>query len=105
MSGGSNCLITKHNTISGNISVQRYAHSKYFFYPLNNSKVKVKSTCGVLNCVNKNHLIAEYKPTKKDIEYINTYIKVDGIEIMSHRLEIPIHILTEFIKTSSSISR
>lgn len=98
MFGGSNCLIVKNLTVSGKQNVQRYAYSLYQeeTYILNKF-IKITCTCGVANCIKKEHLIAEYIPSKEEIEYINTYKDVDGIEVLAHNIKVPVELLTKFL--------
>lgn len=86
MNGGSNCLLIRF----GSKKKQKDAFSMYRdeFYKLNRN-IKVTSTCGVLNCVKKDHLVAKYYPSKKEKEYIEIY----GKEVASNSLNVPIEML------------
>lgn len=87
--GGSNCLIVKHLTYNGH-PIQRVAYLGYIssLTHQGTSAIKVNATCGIANCVLRDHLIASYKPTKKDQEYIrdNLYL---GHEFLTNALRVP----------------
>ncbi len=93
MKGGSNCIIVNQLTISG-MACARYAYIKYIDHKYGlNINVHVSQSCGVLNCVKREHLIVEYTPSKKDMEYIKGYGSVmDDVEL-SHILHIPSDLL------------
>ncbi len=101
--GGFNCAITRALTFSKKefsyikIPAPKYAYYIYNGIHDNNGDIRVKTTCGVQNCVTKDHLIPEYFPNKKDIEYINTYLKIDGIEVIAHNLKVPIDLLENYL--------
>src|SRR5574343_357430 len=91
--GGQNCLITKSK------NTQPIAYELYRNIQKMSKKIKVYSTCGIKNCVKKDHLIAIYKPTKKETEYIKTYAKIDGSEQLAHVLKVPRDLMENYIKT------
>jgi hypothetical protein len=68
MEGGSNCLITKQNTLN-NKPIRKVAYLLYNnitgVHPKRLRAMKVKTSCGVKNCVCRDHLIAHdpYKDT------------------------------------------
>lgn len=93
MEGGSGCTIIK----SKNYQIQAFC--LYNELSEISPKLKIIPSCGVKNCVKKEHLIATYQPTKKDAEYIKDYLKIDGAEYLSHTLNVPIGVFEEYIKT------
>lgn len=98
MAGGSGCLIVK-SAFHLSRPMARYAYKLYSEdYDLNRN-VEVSNSCGVLNCVLKDHLEAVYKPSKVDRDYIDTYLKVDGAEVLAKNLNIPIHLFHRFINS------
>lgn len=100
MSGGAGCLITRFNTISpSNTSIQKHAYRLYndIKHKLGRN-VKVTASCGAENCVEKSHLIAVYKPTEPDLEYIAAYGGVDEPVDLARRLEVSIELLKPFLK-------
>lgn len=96
------CLVTKALSISGGTPIQRYAYYLYTNTPPN-KHIKISASCGILNCVRKDHLIAKYQPTKKDIDYISTYLKIDGIEQLSKVLKVPSNLLTDYLSSSKAL--
>jgi hypothetical protein len=99
MRGGSNCLIC--NIIkTKDVPIQKYAYFQYNKLYKPYPPIKLSTTCNVSNCVNKDHLIATYHPTKENIQYINTYLHVDGIEQLAFNLKIPVTLLSAYLKLS-----
>lgn len=97
------CLVTKILSASKGVPIQKYAYHLYT-KSLPHRYIKISSTCGILNCVKKDHLIAKYEPTKKDIDYISTYLKIDGIEQLSSVLKVPTNILEDYLSNSNALS-
>lgn len=101
--GGSNCVITRTPTLTRKsflykqIPAPKYAYYIYNGIHDNNGDIRVKTTCGVDNCVTRDHLIATYFPKKTDIEYIDQYLKIDGIEVLVHTLKVPIDLLEKYL--------
>lgn len=95
--GGTNCLVTESVTTTGSMDIKKYAYFLYLDFKNQNKDIRVTSTCGVANCVKKDHLVAEYSPSKADLEYINTYKDVDGIEVLAHNMKVPVDLLTKFL--------
>jgi hypothetical protein len=99
MIGGSNCVIVRSKTVKG-IKPCRFAYRKYNgmdnkgAYIEMSELVEIHTICGVLNCVGKEHIVAKYKPCKEDIEYIQSYHKVNSLSEMSHFMKVPIQIYT-----------
>lgn len=96
--GDNQCILVK----STHITPKRLPSPKYAYYVYNlclntSHDVYVSTSCGVKNCVKKEHLQPKYKPTVKDQEYIKTYLKIDGIELLSKNLKVPIELFTEYI--------
>lgn len=89
--GGSNCIAVGSKTIKSEKPC-RFAYRKYNKVYELNEWVNVYTTCGVLNCVSKEHIVAEYKPTKNDLEYIGTYHKVNSLEEMAHYMRVPVQV-------------
>ena len=94
--GGSDCLITEHDTRYGK-SIQKYAYTLYFKY--NSNSIIVKPVCGIKNCVKKEHLEATLRLPKKDKQYILDWHRINGIEYMVNRFNIP----AELIKKTLNI--
>lgn len=90
------CLVVKKLQYKS-IPIQRLAYAIYH-YPESkgNNAIKVTSTCGVANCVLKDHLRAIYKPTKKDIEYIHDNMGSPGIEFLSHVMKVSLPMLKDW---------
>ena len=63
LTGNSECLVTKNKT-HDRMSMKKYAYLQYHeIYDTRTVKAtKVKQTCGVDQCVNKDHLVATNKP-------------------------------------------
>ncbi len=99
--GGSNCLIVRYPTKGRGVATHRFAYGLYNskYAKHFNKYVKVTTSCGVLNCVKKEHLHAIYKPSKKEADYIALYIKIDGIEDLAHKQGIPIDLLQSYLDT------
>jgi hypothetical protein len=61
MDGGSNCLITKQSTLNGT-PIRKAAYilynETYKVHPKRLKLMKVKTSCGVKNCVHRDHLVA-----------------------------------------------
>lgn len=96
--GGSNCVIVRALTqTKKSIPSPKYAYLIYNLHGANNGDIRVKTTCGVQNCVTREHLIAEYFPNTKDKEYIDTYYKIDGVEQLAHNLKVPVDLLEKYI--------
>lgn len=93
MKGGSECIIVDNNTIKG-FSVDKYAYIIYngIGYSLNRNIDYVRS-CGVENCVKREHIKAIYTPSKSDLEYINSYGKSMSREDLAKALCVPVDIL------------
>lgn len=93
VNGGSNCIIVEYDTIRG-MDCCRYAYIQYndVRYKLSRN-VHFKQLCGVMNCVKKEHLVAEYIPTKSDIDYINGYGTAMDDNELAHALNIPVGLL------------
>lgn len=96
------CLITNVLTISNGIPVQRFAYSLYT-NTSPNRYIKVTPSCGVLNCVRKDHLVAKYVPSKKEADYINTYLRIDGVDNLSHTLKVPLALLKDYLSSSKEL--
>lgn len=92
MLGGSDCLIVKNKSVKG-YNPLRYAYMKYCGMNGINENISVKNSCGVLNCVKKEHLIAVFNPTIEDKEYIRVYSKVNTKEELAHWFKVPIELL------------
>lgn len=104
LKGGTGCTVSAYDSVFGNKhKVQPYAYYIFNIKPICgtfNKYIKVTSSCGATNCVNLDHLIAVYSPTKKDQQYIKDYLHIDGIENMAHRLNIPVSLLEQYLTTS-----
>lgn len=100
MNGGSGCIITR-KTVFRRINNNRRAYFAYVGFPIYgaNYNIQVSNTCGVLNCVKREHLIAVYQPSKKEQEYIATYLKIEGKEQLAHTLQIPITLFEQYLTT------
>lgn len=97
---GLGCVVTRQKTTNGGQSITLYAYLCYTdFKGTINSNVKISQTCGITNCVHLDHLQASYHPSKKDIEHIETYLKIDGIEHTAHTLRVPLNLFKEYLKT------
>lgn len=92
--GGSNCIVSVYTYVN-NLTCQQYAYAILSQITPNN-RIKVSSTCQATNCVNMVHLIAEYKPTTKDKEYIKSYAKM-GVDSLANSLKIPIALLQAYL--------
>lgn len=99
MEGGSNCILAKKKTMNG-FDIKRYAYCLYidFRKGIDNSYIKMSNKCNVNNCVKQEHLIATFKPTKEDIQYICDNLKTNGIEWLSNVFTVPIPLLSKFIE-------
>lgn len=93
LSGGQNCLVTK------SVNLQKKAYELYTKTSNLGARIKISSVCGIQNCVKPEHLVATYKPTAKDAEYIKTYYKIDGAEHLAHAFKVPQNLMEEYIKT------
>lgn len=98
MKGGSNCLIVKKTLYYG-MPVQRVAYCETinFIQGRAVAALKVTPTCGVLNCVSRDHLVATYEPTKKDHQYIIDNINTLGISFLAHAFKIPLPVFEEYM--------
>lgn len=97
---GLGCTVVAQKTIANGISITLYAYLLYSdFKGKINTGVKISHTCNIGNCVQLDHLIATYTPSKKDIEYINSYLKLDGIEHLAHVLRVPLPAFRQYLKT------
>jgi hypothetical protein len=94
--GGTQCHIVRSLTTKGMPS-SKYAYFLFIGNLSLNSDIRVKTTCGVKNCVKKEHLVAEYFPNKKDKEYIDMYYKLDGIEQLAHVFVVPVDLLEKYL--------
>lgn len=98
--GGSECLITKHATRKGS-PITRYAYCAYEGSPyFDNTAVEVLTTCKILNCIKKEHLIPSFHPSPKDLAYIKQYLKLDGDEVMAQMMKIPLSLFRSYIQLS-----
>ena len=88
--GGSECLITEHDTRYGK-SIQKYAYELYTGY--RSPSIIVKNICGVKNCVKKEHLTETLKLPDEDKKYILDWYKVNGIEYMENAFKIPAELI------------
>lgn len=100
MEGGSDCIITSSSHLSGFISeTPRYA---YYYYndkkPLSWTCIKVSTTCGVKNCVKKEHLVPFYIPDENDKDHIDNYLEEIGIFKMAQALKVPIDLFRNYIE-------
>lgn len=99
--GQTHCLIVDKKTHKS-VPIQWYAYTLYCEKYNLNKFVIVRSSCGVLNCVKKSHLIANYVPSSEEADYIKTYHKIEGTDTLAHRLDITPAILESYIKLHSS---
>lgn len=100
--GRGNCEIVKILS-QIRLPIQRYAFGIFqenIDYA-KNSCIKITPTCGILNCVKKDHLKAVYEPTKKDAQYIKDYLNIDGVDRLAHVFNAPISLLEDYLKTCS----
>lgn len=93
--GSCDCLIINRLKYKDTYTNQQHAYSVYNNTPINKA-IKVTNTCGIEQCIKKEHLVAKYHPTKDDIEYIKLN-KMMGIDYLSHVLKIPEDLLQEFL--------
>lgn len=97
---GLGCTVVRQETINGGQSITLYAYLHYInFNGKINPAVKISHTCGIENCVNGDHIIATYSPTKKDIDYINTYFSADGTDALAHMLNVPLPVFKAYLKS------
>lgn len=102
--GGDNCLVSKLKSHK-RIPIQQYAyyiHNDMFGIEYN-PKVHIKSTCGVANCIKKEHLQGTYKPYKEDQKYIADNIKTTGLSHMAHMLKVTPELLQHYLDTHIDI--
>ncbi len=100
--GGSACVVAVYKMF-GNLTCQQYAYYIFNLKDLNlpfNTKIKVSSTCGATNCVNRDHLVAVYKPSKENQQYITDYLKTDGISVIAHNLQVSKELLQTYLDIS-----
>ncbi len=100
LEGGSNCIITSSSNLSGFISeTPRYA---YYYYndkkPLSWTCIKVSTTCGVKNCVKKEHLVPFYLPDENDKDHIDNYLEEIGILNMAEALKVPVELFIDYLE-------
>ncbi len=88
MYGATNCILATKLTHKG-IKIQLYAYCIYNDYVFNTT-IKVVSSCNILNCVKREHLIAYYCPTKGENDYILSYLKIDGHEHLANSYNVPL---------------
>lgn len=96
--GGLGCILTKYTKTCRGVSLQQYAYWLFhkdtdFISP--NKNIKVTPSCGVLNCVKKEHLTAEFVPSKDNLEYLKDW----GIaDYTAHTLNIPQSLLNQYVQ-------
>lgn len=101
LNGGSGCVVSAYDH-KRQIPCQAYAYYIFHFKPLDlqfNSQIKIHSTCGATNCVNRDHLVAEYKPNPESRKYINNYLKIDSTEVLAHNLNVSTILLQQYLDT------
>lgn len=95
ISGSLNCVISLNKYIK-TVDCRRKAFELYFGSIT--KEVRVKTSCGINECIKKEHLTHTYEPFKKNQDYIETYLKIDGTKVMAHRLGIGEGILVDYLK-------
>ena len=100
-----NCLVTKKSTGTKydgkykiRLPIDRLAYMLYNNISKLNGYVVIRHACGTLNCVKQEHLSAEYSPDKEESDYIKIYYHIDGLENLSHRLNLPPILLTNYLQ-------
>lgn len=99
------CVVTRQKTTQKGTSITLYAYMCYIdFKGKINTGVKISQTCGILNCVQRDHLLATYTPSENDIEHISNYLKIDGKEHTAHVLKVPLSLFKEYLKTPKRLN-
>lgn len=93
------CLLSKQVSMRNKYPIQKYAYNLYKLpqYTLN-PRVRVKSLCKTANCVNKEHLEAQFYPNEEELKYLNVYFQMDSLEQGEHNLKVPRELLTPYKK-------
>lgn len=97
--GALDCLVIKPVVKMCGVPVLKFAYQKYYGIEALNRNIVFTTKCGVTNCVKKSHLKAVYNPSKADKDYIDTYLKIDGEEVIAKNLNVPIHLFHSFINS------
>lgn len=98
ISGALDCVISMNKYIK-TVDCKRKAFELYFGSITR--EVTINTSCGINECIKKEHLTYTYKPFKKNQDYIKTYLKLDGSEVLAHRLGISEGILVNYLENSS----
>ncbi len=88
-------FITKKLTHS-RMPIQGYAYRLYTDTEYNPS-IKIESSCGLLNCVYKDHLIASYSPTRVDKAYILSNASLYSLSELADILKAPADLLSIYL--------
>lgn len=70
---------------------------------MDNSKIKTTNTCGVLNCINIDHITATYHPSQKDIQHMQDHLRTNGVKSQAHQLQVPEQLLQNYLDTHIDI--
>lgn len=92
------CLVVKQLSANGGIPITKYAYCIYYNYPTS-LNITVSHTCDIENCVRQDHLIATYRPSKKDLEHIDMYKNIDDMKTIAEYLKVPLDLFRPFWKT------
>lgn len=103
MLGGSECLLSKQKATTNHLPIQRHAYILYNKNIAISPSLYISSTCGVKNCVKREHLQAKYCPTEADKKYIKDWLKVYGKEQMAHTMKVPLDIFEAWLSTTNLV--
>lgn len=101
--GGSNCLLIDQIAVN-NKSPQRVAYSIYTetLKTFNlSTNIHIFTSCGVENCISKDHIKAIYKPTKPNIKYIQDHSHEyrNDLPELARLMQVPTILFLEYLDT------
>jgi hypothetical protein len=104
LKGGSNCVVSAIDSVYSN----KYKVQPHAYYIFNhkdidlpfNPHIKITTTCGATNCVNRDHLIATYKPSKEDREYLKDWYKPANHDDMAQKLSVLPSLLSQYLASN-----
>ena len=97
LSGLHNCIITENKTHKG-VPIHNISYMVKNDLKIYNKGLTIATSCGINQCVHPDHLeIQKYTVTTQELEYINDYLKIDGIEAVSKKIGITPKDLTSWL--------
>lgn len=96
--GNCDCLIINRLKYKEKYTNQQHAYSIFNGITFN-PDIKVTNTCGIVQCIKKEHLLAVYKPNKEDAQYIKDNRSMYSIEELAFFVKTPVQLLQDYLNS------